>query len=118
MHARTFAIHRGEGRGGEGRGRVMYNIALAIRIAVSVSAAFIPYGLRTCGITILLASNGGYCDAGRRGAGRGRGGGRRGARENCVTPFYSSTLSPKKSCPRLFYERLENSPEHREITNA
>jgi len=42
-----------------------YNIALAIRIAVSVSVAFIPYGLRTCGITILLASKGGYYGARR-----------------------------------------------------
>ena len=44
---------------------VMYNIVLDIRIAVSVSVAFIPYGLRTCGITILLALKGGYYGARR-----------------------------------------------------
>lgn len=84
---------------------VMCNIALAIRIAVSVSVAFIPYGLRTCGITILLVSKGGYCGERRRGVK---------VSENCVTPLCPSTLPPKKSCPRsLFFLRAT-----REFTGA
>lgn len=93
---------------------VMYNIALAIRIAVSVSVAFIPYGLRTCGITIPLGSWSGAYYGARCGERKAKS---QSERELCY-PSLPFDIVEEILPATFFYERLENSPEHREITNA